>query len=77
MIKLKAKEGLDPGIALYHKELKLLFNLGPFPGGGDCIIIENDGRVDFTNSNNIIENATIYNSLDEPILLEKYIYTKH
>jgi hypothetical protein len=41
---LKSSHGKLP-ICLGFKKIKLLFNVGPFPGGGDCLIVEVDSEV--------------------------------
>ena len=66
MVTLTRKENfnessLDSGaLALGHKEIKLLFNAGPFPGGGDCLIVEIGGRVETVNSNDLIGDLPAY-----------------
>ena len=45
---------------LGYSEIKLLFNLGPFPGGGDCIIAEVEGDMTFLNSNDVIHDIDGY-----------------
>lgn len=66
MVKLTLKKDLDEtelrerGAVLGFKELKLLFNAGPFEGGGYCIFVEADGEVDFLNSNDLINDLEVY-----------------
>ena len=64
MVKLTMKAGVDeekhPEICLGYKEIKLLFNCGQFPGGGDCIFAEMDGTVGYLNSGDIIEDLDFY-----------------
>ena len=45
---------------LGYKEFKLLFNVGPFPGGGDCLLIEHEGKVEQINSNDLIHDLEAY-----------------
>lgn len=55
------ESSLDTGaLALGYKEIKLLFNAGPFPGGGDCLVIEADGGVRSVNSNDLIHDMPAY-----------------
>jgi hypothetical protein len=49
MIKLIRKKQFDPSeletgdLALGYDEIEVLLNVGPFPGGGHCIIVNADG----------------------------------
>jgi hypothetical protein len=45
--------------------LKVLFNLGPFPGGGDCLVIETEHGIQCTNSNDVIAELEIYDIFKE------------
>ena len=71
MVKMTLKKELDEielkerGAVLGFKELKLLFNAGPFPGGGHCIFVEADGKVDFLNSNDLINDLEVYDLSEE------------
>ena len=66
MLKLTLKEGFDESqleggaISLGYKEIKLLFNVGPYPGGGNYLIVEADGQVDRVNSNDLIHDLEAY-----------------
>ena len=66
MVKLMLKSDFDPSeldsgdLNLGYKEVTLLFNAGPFIGGGDCIIVEADGRVGSINSNDLIHDMKAY-----------------
>jgi hypothetical protein len=65
-IKLLMKDDFDDSVletgsvCLGYKEIELLFNLGPFPGGGDCIICKLDGEIDVTNGNDLIHDLEAY-----------------
>jgi hypothetical protein len=62
MVKLTLKKNLkeyDP--VLGYKQIKLLFNAGPFPGGGDCLIVEADGEITEINSSDLIADLDAYN----------------
>ena len=66
MLRLKLRKGVGkstPGLTLGFKEIKLLFNVGPFPGGGDCLIVEVDGKRQTINSNDLIADMDAYNIL--------------
>ena len=66
MLRLKLKKGSAKsanGLCLGFKEIKLLFNAGPFPGGGDCLIVEADGKRQTVNSNDLIAEIDAYNIL--------------
>jgi hypothetical protein len=66
MPRLKLKKGSAKstnGLCLGFKEIKLLFNAGPFPGGGDCLIVEADGKRKAINSNDLIADMDAYNIL--------------
>ena len=47
-------------LCLGHKKISLLFNAGPFPGGGDCLIIKADGKTMLVNSNDLIHDLDAY-----------------
>ncbi|TFG49516.1 MAG: hypothetical protein E4H40_02880 [Candidatus Brocadiia bacterium] len=54
--------GLETGdLCLGYEKIKLLFNTGPFPNGGDCLIIEADGELMTVNSNDLIHDLEAYN----------------
>lgn len=66
MIRLKIKKGSAKSmkeLSLGCKEIKLLFNASPFPGGGDCLIVEADGKGQTINSNDHIEDMDAYRIL--------------
>jgi hypothetical protein len=52
----KAVEDLNLG----YKEIELLFNVGPFQGGGDCLIVKADGEISMVNSNDLIQDMEKY-----------------
>ena len=66
MVRLTLNKDYDPGqletgsLCLGFKEIHLLFNVGPFPGGGDCIIVEADTEIMTVNSNDVIHDLTAY-----------------
>ena len=62
MVVLKKKQNVDT--VLGYEEIKMLFNAGPFPGGGDCIIAEVDGEVITINSNDLILGLENYELSD-------------
>ena len=51
-------KGLE--LSLGFKDISLLFNIGPFPGGGDCLIVEANGKTQMINSNDIINDLDAY-----------------
>ena len=52
---------LDAGVlCLGYEEIDLLFNAGPFPGGGDCLIVKADGELVELNSNDLIHDLKAY-----------------
>ena len=53
----------EEGLLLGYKEIKLLFNAGRFPGGGDCLIVEADGKRTTINSNDLIADMEAYSIL--------------
>lgn len=65
MVKLKLKESNSESDILGYKEINILFNLGPFPGGGDCVIVEADGEIMYLNSNDLIETLENYHIINE------------
>jgi hypothetical protein len=48
-------------LCLGFKKIALLFNAGPFPGGGDCLIVSADGELTTINSNDLIHDLEAYN----------------
>jgi len=50
-------------VSLGFKEIRLLFNVGPFPGGGDCLIVDADGKRTTINSNDLIADIEAYKIL--------------
>ncbi len=53
--------GLETGnLCLEYEKIKLLFNAGPFPGGGDCLIVEANGELMKINSNDLIHDLEAY-----------------
>ena len=47
-------------LCLGYKEIILLANVGPFPGGGDCLIVKADGKHCTINSNDLIADLEFY-----------------
>ena len=47
-------------LCLGYPRMRLLFNAGPFPGGGDCLIVGIDERVETINSNDLIHDLEAY-----------------
>jgi len=66
MLRLSLKENynvpnLETGdLCLGYKDIVLLFNAGPFPGGGDCLIVEADHKIIYVNSNDLIHDLDAY-----------------
>lgn len=64
MVILKMKESLSQqeiqDLCLGYDQIRLLFNAGPFPGGGDCLVIEADGEMTTANSNDLIHDLEAY-----------------
>lgn len=63
MVVLSLKTEIDPekaGLCLGYKKIALLFNAGPFPGGGDCLFVEADGKTNVINSNDLIADMEFY-----------------
>ena len=66
MVWLKSKKDFDASelesgeAVLGYKNIHLLFNAGPFPGGGDCLIVEADGTIETINSNDLIHDLEAY-----------------
>lgn len=58
--KFDASELETGSLVLGFKKIELLFNLGPFPGGGDCIVVRADGRIMVMNSSDIIHDLEGY-----------------
>lgn len=40
--------------------IRLLFNAGPLPGGGDCLVVSADGELQTINSNDLIADIEFY-----------------
>jgi len=66
MVNLKMKKKFDTSqletgdICLGFKHIRLLFSVGPLPGGGCCIIVEADGKIESVNSNDLIHDLEAY-----------------
>ena len=66
MLKLTLNDKFDPSqletgdLALGYKNINLVFNVGPLPGGGDCLLIEADGKLIEINSNELIHDLAAY-----------------
>ncbi len=66
MIHLQCKNNFDLSklesgdFCLGYDKIKLLFNVGPFPGGGDCLIVEADGELITINSGDLIHDLDAY-----------------
>ncbi len=66
MIQLTLKGDCDPraletgNLSLGFNEISLLFNIGPFEGGGDCLIVNADGKLISINSNDLIHDLSAY-----------------
>lgn len=66
MVNLNMKKKLDESqlemgqVCLGFKNMRLLFNVGTFPGGGNCIIVEADGEIQAVNSNDLIHDLDAY-----------------
>lgn len=66
MVVLKLKPEFDEAqletgaLCLGYGEIRLLFNAGAFPGGGDCLFVEADGEVLTINSNDLIHDLDVY-----------------
>lgn len=66
MTRLVRKKNCDPSrlqtgsLCLGYDEIVLRFNAGPFPGGGDCLIVEADGEMQTINSNDLIYDLEAY-----------------
>ena len=53
--------GLDTGsVALGFNEIELLFNIGPHPAGGDCLIVKADGDLTEINSDDLFHDLEAY-----------------
>ena len=67
MLKLIIKKQFDTSelecgeCVLGFEQIELLFNAGPFPGGGDCLIVKADGENITINSNDLIHDLDAYN----------------
>ena len=66
MLSLYLKDNLDDADfeigspCLGFKKIELLFNAGPFPGGGDCLLVRADGEAIMINSNDLIHDMEAY-----------------
>ena len=66
MVQLKLRKDSDASelesgeTVLGYKIIQLLFNAGPFPGGGDCLIVDADGETQVINSNDLIHDLDAY-----------------
>ena len=47
-------------LCLGYKKIEFLANLGPFPGGGDCLIVRTDDGITMLNSNDLIHDIEAY-----------------
>ncbi len=47
-------------LCLGYKRIRLIFNAGPFPGGGNCILAECDGLLTSINSNDLVHDLPAY-----------------
>jgi hypothetical protein len=62
MVKLILKEDFDVSaletgdVCLGYREIEILANIGPFPGGGDCLLVKADGETTYANSNDLIHD---------------------
>jgi len=62
MMQLTLKKDFDApkletgSLCLGYDCIRLLFNAGPFPGGGDCLIVEVYSEITTVNSNDIIHD---------------------
>ena len=66
MVRLKLKPDADESqLCLGYKEIRLLFNVGPYESGGDCLIMEGDGEIQTTNSNGLIADLDAYDILSD------------
>ena len=66
MVRLTLKPDVEESeLCIGYKEIKLLFNVGPYEGGGDCLIIEGDGEIKPTNSNDLIADLDSYEILSD------------
>jgi len=43
-----------------YREIELLFNLGTYPGGGECIIVKADGEPMQVHSGDLIHDLEAY-----------------
>lgn len=70
MIQLTLKPDFDCGqletgdLCLGYREISLLFNVGPFPGGGDCLVVNADGELMTINSADLIHDLDAYQIRD-------------
>lgn len=66
MVVMERKKDFDSSeletgdLCLGYEKINLLFNAGPFPAGGDCLIIEADGKLMTVNSADIIHDLEAY-----------------
>lgn len=72
MVQLELRKQFDESeletgsLALGYKQMALLFNAGPFPGGGDCLIVESGGEIMAINSNDLIHDLDAYRMMRIP-----------
>ena len=70
MVILRLRDDFDAtqlgtgAFCLGYQHIALLFNAGPFPGGGNCLIVRADGEIIAVNSNDLIHDLEAY-QLDE------------
>lgn len=66
MVRLRLKDNVEESeLCLGYKDIKLLFNVGPFPASGDCLIIDADGEIMMINSNDLIDDLEAYDIFAE------------
>lgn len=58
MIRLKRRR--DEETVLGYDEIEVLENLGPFEGGGDCLVVRADGEIMVVNSNDVVSELKSY-----------------
>ncbi len=66
-VKLGLKQKHKPngeGLTLGYDKITLLFNAGPLPAGGDCLIVIADGEKTIINSNDLIHDIGEYDILE-------------
>ena len=52
---------------LGYDRIDLLFNAGPYPGGGDCLVVKADGELTYLDSNDLIHDLDAY-TIEQPEL---------